>query len=228
MSVTRPRQANEACGPDSIGHPVLGDPRFLALLGRAAWRELPEAIRRRFSKRLAGGRTVVYTGRIVETAMTRTGMALAQMARLIGGPLPTSRDIDVPSVVTVTEDMRTGGQIWTRLYARRSAFPQVIHSSKRFDGPTGLEEHVGWGIGMTLVVSATSNALTFQSERYFIDVGPAWARRRIYLARWLSPGALTVSHTELDFRRFAFTLDIVHPRFGHLIHQRAVFEEAPE
>ena len=147
---------------------------------------------------------------------------LTQLARLIGGPLPLSRDVDVPSVVTVTEDMATGGQIWTRLYAHRNGFPQVIHSSKRFAGPTGLEEHVGCGVGMTLALSAASSALLFKSDRYFLQLG-AW---RLNIPHWLSPGQLTIGHHEINPRRFAFTLDLEHPLFGRLIHQRAEFEEA--
>jgi hypothetical protein len=205
------------------GDAGLLDLRFRALLGDAAWARLPPAIRRRFSKRLADGRTVVYTGRVTDMAISRAGRVLAQLARLIGAPLPVSRDVDVPSVVTVTEDMRSGGQIWTRLYARRRGFPQMIHSAKRFGGPTGLEEHVGCGIGMTLRVSATESALVFRSERYFLQVG----RLRVMLPRLLSPGDLTVTHREIDATRFEFTLDLSHPRLRGLIHQRAVFEEAP-
>jgi hypothetical protein len=201
----------------------LGDLRFRALLTDTEWARLPPAIRRRFSKRLAGGRTVVYTGRVSEMTMSRAGMALSQLVRLIGGPLPTSCDVGVPSVVTVTEDIGSGGQVWTRLYARRRGFPQVIHSSKRFGGPTGLEEHVGCGVGMTLKVCATERALIFRSDRYFIDLG----RLRICLPRWLCPGDLTVTHGEIDATRFIFSLELVHPLLGTLIHQRAIFEEAP-
>ena len=143
--------------PKSNQRVELGDLRFRALMSEADWASLPLAIRRRFSKRLAGGQTIVYAGEILESWMSRAGWWLAQAARLIGGPLPLTRDaqvrsgrspaLRVASVVTVTEDMATGGQIWTRLYARRKGFPQVIHSSKRFAGPTGLEEYVGRGIG---------------------------------------------------------------------------------
>jgi Domain of unknown function (DUF4166) len=201
---------------------TLADLRFRALLSEAQWAQLPPAIRRRFAKRLEDGGTIVYAGRVTETVMSRVGAALAQAARIIGGPLPTARDIDVPSVVTVTEDFRAGGQIWTRLYARRRGFPQVIHSSKRFAGPTGLEEHVGCGVGMTLTVCTTERALIFKSARYFLEIG----RWRAYLPNWLCPGALTVTHAEIAPTRFAFTLDIVHPWLGLLIHQYAVFEES--
>ena len=211
-----------AQGECQTGDQSLGDLRFRALLRDTEWSRLPPAIRRRFSKRLADGRTVVYAGRVTDMAMSRAGIALAYLTRLTGGPLPTSCDVDVPSVVTVTEDMSTGGQIWTRLYARRRGFPQVIHSTKQFDGPTGLEEHVGCGVGMTLRVCATERALVFKSESYFIKIGSF----RVTLPRWLSPGDLTVTHREIDATHFAFSLDLVHSRLGTLIHQRAIFEEA--
>src|SRR5262245_21289662 len=205
--------------PDDL---TLGDLRFHALMRDADWAALPLPIRRRFSKRLAGGRTAVYTGEVLETRLSRAGWWLAQAVRLIGGPLPTTRYAKVPSVVTVTEDMATGGQIWTRLYARRSGFPQVIHSSKRFAGPTGLEEYVGYGVGMALTVHVEDGALVFRSRHYFLQL----LGRRFTLPRWLTPGGLAVTHTGLGDGQFSFTLEVVHPRFGMLIHQGAVFREA--
>ncbi len=200
----------------------LGDLRFRALLSDNDWSRLPLPVRRRFSKRLAGGATIVYVGRITECFFSRAGFLLAQIARLIGSPLPVSRDIHVPFVVTVTEDVATGGQIWTRLCARRRGFPQMIHSSKRFAGPTGLEEHVGRGVGMTLRVSVEDDALVFRSVDYFVQLPGL----RLRIPAWLSPGALRVAHTELGDGRFVFTLDIVHPRFGALIRQAAMFQES--
>jgi hypothetical protein len=202
----------------------LGDLRFRALLADDAWTALPLPVRRRFSKRLAGGRTVVYAGEVLETRMSGPGWCLAQMARLIGGPLPTSRDVNMPSVVTVTEDMASGGQIWTRLYARRSGFPQIIHSAKRFAGPTGIEEYLGRGFGMALRIGVRDGALVFRSEGYFLEV----FGRRFWLPGWLSPGTMTVIHTELGDGRFEFALDVSHRRFGTLIRQRAAFQEAAQ
>lgn len=199
----------------------LGDLRFRALIGAAAWASLPDAVRRRFCRRVTHGRTAVYVGEVEETRMTVSGWLLAQAARLIGSPLPTSIDRGVPAVVTVTEDFVTGGQIWTRLYARRSGFPQVIHSSKRFGGPSGLQEHVGGGVGMTLTLDADSGALVFRSGRYFMDV----LGRRLWLPAVFTPGTLAVTHRDCGGGRFTFTLDITHPRLGQLIWQRATFRE---
>jgi Domain of unknown function (DUF4166) len=200
----------------------LGDLRFRALLSESDWAALPLAIRRRFSRRLADGGTVIYAGTVLETRMSRAGWWLAQAVRAIGAPLPISRDYDVPSVVAVTEAMAGGGQVWTRLYARRSGFPQIIHSAKRFAGPTGLEEYVGYGVGMALTVHVVDAALVFRSAGYFVQL----FGRRFRLPRWLSPGALAVTHGELPDGWFSFTLDLVHPRFGVLIRQAAVFREA--
>jgi hypothetical protein len=200
----------------------LGDPRFRALLARDEWAALPPSIRRRFSKRLAAGRTAVYAGEVLDCRMSRLGLWLAHAARLIGSPLPLWRDAPMASVVTVTEDHVGGGQIWTRLYTRRGGFPQIVHSAKRFAGPTGLEEHVGRGVGMTLTVHVENGALVFRSGRYFVDA----LGIRLTLPRWLAPGRLTVTHAERGDGRFSFTLELVHPRFGALIRQSAAFWEA--
>jgi hypothetical protein len=200
----------------------LGDLRFRALLADDDWHLLPPAVRRRFSKRLAGGRTMIYVGEVLETRMNRLGWCLAQAARLFGGPLPTSRDANMPSVVTVTEDMATGGQIWTRLYARRDGFPQIIHSSKRFSGPTGLEEYLGNGLSIALRARVRGGALVFCSDGYVLQI----FGRRWRLPNWLSPGTMTVTHAERSDGRFEFRLEVSHPRFGLLIRQSAAFREA--
>ncbi len=209
-------------GCDETPDVMLADLRFRALLSSDDWALLPPATRKRFSKRLAGGDTAVYAGEVVEVAFSRAGWWLAQIARLIGGPLPVSADTRVPSIVTVTEDTATGGQVWTRIYARRNGFPQVIHSAKRFAGPTGLEEYVGCGVGMALRIVVDDGALEFRSAHYFLQLG----RFKLKLPAWLTPGALTVTHTDRGDGAFQFTLDIVHPRFGRLVRQIAVFREA--
>jgi uncharacterized protein DUF4166 len=219
----------------------LGDLRFRALLSEADWAALPFSIRRRFSKRLAGGATSTYVGETLTNEMSRAGWLLAQAARLIGGPLPLVRDAGAPSVVTVTEDVAACGQHWTRLYARRRGFPQVVHSSKRFAGPTGLEEYVGCGVGMALNIHVEAHvpeewepivrkghaptkecALIFRAAHYFLQLG----RFRLRLPAWLTPGRLSVTHAELGDGRFLFKLEIVHPRLGRLICQTAAFKEA--
>ena len=200
----------------------LGDLRFRALLSALDWDALPPTVRWRFSRRLAGGMTVVYVGRVSETRMSRAGWCVAQAARLIDAPLPLGRDRDVPAVVAVTEDRSGGGQNWTRLYARCAGFPQIIHSAKRFAGPTGLEEYVGYGVGMALSVHVEPGALVFRSAGYFVQL----FGRRVAWPAWLSPGHLTVTHGACDDGAFTFTLDLVHPRVGGLIRQTAIFREA--
>ncbi|WP_375465968.1 DUF4166 domain-containing protein [uncultured Methylobacterium sp.] len=213
-----------ARAPDAGGD--LLDLRFRALIPDGDWAGLPPAVRRRFGKRLAQGASAVYVGRVVAVRFSRLGWLAAQAARLLGGPLPLDAAPGRASVVTVTEDPDGGGQIWTRLYARAAGFPQVIHSAKRFAGPTGLEEHVGAGVGMSLTVSAADGALAFRSGRYFVDR----FGRRLYLPGWLTPGALTVTHAEAGAGEpagaFRFTLDIRHPWLGRLIRQEAVFRDA--
>lgn len=200
------------------------DLRFRALVGEAGWAALPETTRRRFGKRVAECRTAVYAGEIVECRMNLAGWLLAQGCRLLGAPLPLRRDADVPALVSVTEDVAGGGQYWTRIYGRRRGFPQVIHSSKCFCGPTGLEEYVGRGVGIALRVEVADGALHFLSDHYFLRLG----RLRLRLPRWLAPGRMRVSHIDCKHGLFAFVLLLEHPLLGKLIRQTAMFRDMKE
>jgi hypothetical protein len=201
---------------------LIDDHRFRALLSDEDWGRLPLAIWRRFSKRLAEGRTIVYVGEVDSTNLSFAGWGIAQAVRLMGGPLPSTAETGVPMIVAVTEDAASGGQIWTRMTGRRRGFPQVIHSCKRFAGPTGLEEYVGCGIGVALRICVANEALVFRSAGYFLQIG----RSKWSLPAWLTPGDLTVTHSDLGGDAFRFTLEIVHPRLGRLLRQSAVFREA--
>jgi hypothetical protein len=209
-----------------IGQPhqqtdALIDLRFRALVGRQAWDALPEAVRKRFSKRLNGEAVALYRGRVVRTEFSWVGWLLAQALRPIGAPLPLCRDVDVPAVVSVSEDGPSGGQVWSRLYGRKRGFPQVIHSAKRFAGPTGLEEYVGRGIGMALNVEAMDDGLRFVSDHYFLMA----AGFGLGLPRWLEPGRTVVEHHDLGFGCFMFSLMLGHPLLGRLVEQHALFHD---
>jgi hypothetical protein len=199
----------------------IGDLRFRALVGEAGWAALPETTRARFGKRVSSCATAVYAGEIVECRMNMAGRLLAQLARLIGGPLPLTRDPDLPALVSVTEDAASGGQYWTRLYGRRRGFPQVIHSSKCFAGPTGLEEHIGRGFGIALRVKVADGALHFISDHYFVRL----LGLRLRIPAWLAPGRMRVSHIDCRHGLFAFVLRLDHPLFGEMIRQTAMFRD---
>jgi hypothetical protein len=208
------------------GDPVaapLADMRFRALLGAEAWAALPPAVRARFAKRMAPGVSVSYAGEVAGCRMRPAGWLLAQLCRLIGAPLPLGRDAGVAAVVTVTEDGASGGQVWTRVYARRRGFPQVVHSVKRFAGPTGLEEYLGMGFGIALRVTADGRGIRFLSDHYFVRL----ASLRLRLPRWLGPGALAIDHEDLGEGRFAFTLSLHHALLGEIVRQVGHFRDQP-
>jgi hypothetical protein len=201
---------------------ALGDLRFRKLLCDDDWLSLPAPIRARFSKRMGPGDMTVYAGLVTAMRLSFAGRILVHLARLIGGPFPTTTYVGAASVVTVTEHAASSGQTWTRLYACHKARPQIIHSTKSFAGPTGLEEHVGGGIGMALDVRAEAGSLVFRSRHYFFRLGAL----RIALPQWATPGRLIVTHQEEGGGWFTFTLDVVHPLLGQLIHQAAKFRES--
>lgn len=201
------------------------DGRFRKLLGDVAWNSLPTAVRRRFGKKLRGGESVVYQGQVVEMQMNWAGRLLAFAARLIGSPLPYDEtSLNQPAIVTVTEDALGDGQFWLRQYGRSVGFPQVIHSSKRFCGPTGIEEYLGAGVGIALRVHAKENGIVFESDHYFLQVGA----KKLRFPGWVSPGLLTIEHRDLGKERFLFSLKLESRFWGNLIRQDALFSDNGE
>ncbi|CUK18994.1 hypothetical protein RUE5091_04329 [Ruegeria denitrificans] len=203
--------------------PISTDNRFRELVGRKAWSALPQRLQHRFGHALSDGVSVVYQGKVVAMRMNAAGRLVAQLARLFGGPLPFDTScMDQPAIVTVTEDCAGFGQFWVRQYGRAAGFPQVIHSSKRFAGPTGIEEYIGGGIGIALQVSADHASIKFHSDHYFFQLG----RKKLRLPKWVCPGVLTIAHTDLGGARFLFSLSLRSRLFGELIRQDAIFHDS--
>ncbi len=217
MSATLLRLPDRSPASDASLH----DLRFRALLGSEAWDALPAEVQRRFSKRLTGTQVALYRGLVVEMKMSALGWALAQVCRLFGAPLPLNGNPGGGALVSVSEESSSGGQCWTRIYARPGHFPQVIHSAKRFCGPTGLEEYLGRGLGMALRVEALDDGIAFVSDHYFLAV----AGRRIRLPHFLTPGATTVTHRQVAGSSFVFGLELDHPWAGTLINQQILFDD---
>ena len=197
------------------------DLRFRALVAAEAWERLPDQVKHRFTKRLSGPTVALYRGLVIDMQVPILGRLLAQCCRLFGAPLPLCRETGVGALVSVSEDAKSGGQCWTRVYARPRRFPQVIHSAKRFAGPTGLEEYLGRGLGMALRVETLDDGIAFVSDHYFIR----FAQLRLRLPRWLTPGTTRVLHRQVAGASFLFELELYHPLAGRLFHQQVLFED---
>ena len=223
LPIARPApRRRPGCKPACGAAALPGDQRFRALMGARAWNALKPAVRRRFAERLGAGQSIVYVGHIAETRMTLAGRLLVQAARLIGSPFPLEPEAQgEAAVVALTTEGGNEGQCWTRIYAWRHGFPQIVHSAKRFAGPTGLEEYVGYGIGVALTLHEENSGLRFRSAGYFLSL----FGRRLPLPAFLSPGELVIGHDDLGQGRFTFTLQLTHPWLGRLLHQVALFND---
>jgi hypothetical protein len=194
---------------------------FRELVGDEEWRRLPAPVQARFERALGPGEAIAFVGEVAETQMTMFGWLWAQLARLAGAPLPLEALARTSAAVVVAQDATGTAQCWTRVYHEEGALPQVIRSTKRFAGPTGLEECVGAGIGMALAVSVEHRALVFRSTEYFWRCG----RLRFRIPDCLTPGRIAVIHREERAGRFSFTLLVMHPWFGLTIRQVAFFRD---
>jgi hypothetical protein len=215
-----PASTDSAASNSPRAHACTVETAFARLAGDS-WMSLPAPIRRRFSRHLADGERIVYLGEVAATHMTIVGRVVAQLARLVGAPLPLEAGGCMPVTVIVTGSPRLCGQVWTRIYDRARGFPQVIQSVKHFGGATGLEEIVAHGVGMRLRLGVRDGALVFGSAGYFIRC----LGIQISLPNWMTPGVIEVVHREETSGQFSFSLSVTHSWAGPVIDQIAFFRE---
>ncbi len=196
------------------------DPSFERLLGELAWRRLAPPIRERFRWKPVAGAEISYAGEMAVVRSSRPGWVLAQLCRLIGTPLAPHRGSRVPVRVTLSLDRDGSGVVWRRLYRFLGRRAVACVSIKKATDAEGLIECVGGGIGMWLRLSERAGSLHFRSTGYFCVLG----RWRVALPDWLTPGALTVVHSDEGQGRFRFRISVVHPMLGETFFQDGVFE----
>lgn len=203
------------------GATVQADPSFRRLIGMEAWRLLPECVRARFSVKPTPDGVIRFAGRMDVISATRPARFMAQLCRLIGGPLPWRVGRDIPASIT----LRTagGGVAWERCYR----FPDgraVRARSVKIERNGELVERIGGGFEMRLRVSADTSAIHFDVTGYRFRLGPIAIAWPILL----TPGRLRVSHSDIDGRNFRFTLVATHPLLGETVWQDGVFAEHME
>ena len=215
-------QPRPAATNDNLAKLSTHGSKFEHILAPHDWAALPQAVRARFSKNPNAPESQLYRGYVVYTRRNFIGGVLAQTLRLIGAPLPLDKDnVDATAIVTVTPDPKSKGQIWTRQYGRAKGFPQIIQSAKQFSGPTGLEEYIGYGIGMALNLRVKNSVLLFESAHYFLKIGEF----KLRLPKWMAPGDLMVSHADHGGGWFEFGLKLTHRIFGQLLNQSIMFQD---
>jgi hypothetical protein len=192
-------------------------PDFHRLLGDAAWRRLPEAVKARFCAHPHMSATT-YRGRMKVRA-TRLGRFLACACQLIGTPVAPFEGNDVPVEVHVY-DVAGGGTVWERRYAFAGRPETVVRSMKKLDDDGSLVEALNAGLHMRLRVFEDQGALHFLSTGYFFRIGPL----RVPLPDWFPPGPTHVVHEDRDDGRFTFTMRTEHPLLGEMFFQSGVFE----
>src|SRR5580698_5050757 len=143
-------------------------PDFRALVGDAAWAELPAAVRARFDA-ASHDTPRTYPG-AMDVRMNWLGWLFAQTCRLIGSPLALWSASGVPVTVSV-RPLRGGAILWERSYAYPGGRTLTIASRKEAAPGGALFEVARGGLGMRLVVTVETGALVFRSTAYFWRLG---------------------------------------------------------
>ena len=196
-------------------------PDFRALLGEAAWAELPSAVRARFDA--AAHRSPRDYPGAMDVRMNWLGWLFAQGSRLLSSPLAPWPGEAVPVSVHVSRDPG-GGVRWERIYAYPGRAPLSIVSMKLVAPDGALLEVTRGGVGMRLTLAVEDGALVFRSTSYFWRIG----RRLSPLPDLFTPGRCTVVHRDLGGGRFRFSLAFRHPLAGETLVNVGDFKDPEE
>jgi Domain of unknown function (DUF4166) len=193
------------------------------VLGDAAWRRLPPAVRTRFGEPVLA---VDYVGEFEVVRASWLGLALATFCRLIGTPVVPRTGRNVPAVVHVGPTAE--GVAWHREYRWPRSAPCLVRSTKVIQPDGSLVEQLPARLCMPLRVYEQGGALHFVSHGYYFDLGTLESGRRIRipLPAWLSPGTTHVEHHDQADGWFRFTMTVTHPVFGELFYQTGLFHAA--
>jgi hypothetical protein len=192
--------------------PTLPPLDLSALVGATAWARLPAAVQRRFA---AGHAEAIYRG-LMDLRCSRLGRVLAWLVKPLRSPLAAANVRGLPTTVRVRAV--GAGVVWERCF--EDGVGHVV-STKELDRHGRLQERTRGGLGMALAVFEQDGALVFESQRYFLDLGP-W---RVAMPSLLSPGTCRVEHRDLGQGLFRFTLSMRHPLWGETFHQTGVFAD---
>ena len=204
----------------ALARPAARTPDFRAMLGEAAWAELPAAVRARFDA-ASHASPREFPG-AMQVRMNWLGWLFAQSCRAVGSPLAPRAAEAVPVKVLVRREPM-GGVSWERTYAYPGRAPLSIISTKLAAADGALLEVTRGGIGMRLTLGVEAGALVFRSAGYFWRIGPWLAP----LPNLLTPGRCTVVHRDLGAGRFHFSLRFDHPLAGETIVNAGDFQDPP-
>jgi hypothetical protein len=197
-------------------------PDFRTLLGVAGWAGLAPAIRARFQ---ANSTLCDFTG-TAQLSASLAGRVLAHIMRLAGAPLPW-----ITGVCETRVTIRKGeaGAVWDRAYRTldqtgpNTARGRWIHARSMKRAEAGRLYECAGPVWMRLTLEARGGALAFLSDGFFLALGPL----RLRLPDALTPGQLTVLHTDEGNGRFAFTLTCDHSMFGRMYDQIVRLVDTP-
>jgi hypothetical protein len=190
-------------------------PSVRTVLGEAAWRRLPLAVRERFADDVTHAQ---YQGTFATVYASIAGKCLAQLCRLLGTPIAPHVGRDVPASVRVYQ--APDGMVWERTYRFAADKVCVVSSTKQLDGE-GLVEILPFGLRMPLKLQERDGELHFISKRYEWRLGVL----RLRIPHWLPPGETRVTHADEGGGWFRFTLTVTHRWLGCVYFQTGRFRE---